>query len=79
MSTYLLVHGSFHGGWCWEKIVPQLVQAGHNVVALDLPAHGEDSTLVASVTLQSYVDTVLRVLDTRKEPVILVSHSFGAW
>jgi len=77
MSTYVLVHGSFHGGWCWEKIVPQLVQAGHKVVALDLPAHGEDTTPIAEVTLQSYVDTVLQVIDSRKEKVILVGHSFG--
>lgn len=77
MSTYVLVHGSFHGGWCWEKVVPLLVQAGHKVVALDLPAHGEDSTPVANVTLQDYVDTVLQVVDTRKEPVVLVGHSFG--
>jgi pimeloyl-ACP methyl ester carboxylesterase len=77
VSTFILVHGSFHGGWCWEKVVPYLVQAGHKVVALDLPAHGEDTTPVAGVTLQSYVDTVLHVLDTRKEPVVLVGHSFG--
>lgn len=79
MSTYVLVHGSFHGGWCWEKVVPSLVKAGHKVVAVDLPAHGEDKTPIAEVTLKSYVDTVLRVIDSRKEPVILVGHSFGGF
>ncbi|HWI50956.1 MAG TPA: alpha/beta fold hydrolase [Symbiobacteriaceae bacterium] len=77
MSTYVLVHGSFQGGWCWEKVVPQLVQAGHHVVALDLPGHGEDTTPVLEVTLESYVHTVQQVVETRKEPVILVGHSFG--
>jgi hypothetical protein len=37
MSTYGLVHGAFHGCWCWEKVVPLLEQAGHQVEALDLP------------------------------------------
>lgn len=77
MSTYILVHGSFHGGWCWNKVVPQLVKAGHKVVALDLPAHGEDTTPIPQATMQAYVDTVLQVVDTRKEPVILVGHSFA--
>lgn len=77
MSTYVLVHGSFQGGWCWERVVPQLVQSGHHVVALDLPGHGADTTPVAQVTLDSYVETVRKVVETRKEPVILVGHSFG--
>lgn len=77
MSTYVLVHGSFQGGWCWERVVPHLVRAGHHVVALDLPGHGEDTTPVSEVTLESYVETVRRVVETRQEPVILVGHSFG--
>ncbi|HWI50957.1 MAG TPA: alpha/beta fold hydrolase [Symbiobacteriaceae bacterium] len=77
MSSYVLVHGAFHGGWCWKKIVPQLVQAGHQVVALDLPAHGEDTTPISELTLQTQVSTVVQVIKTRKEPVILVGHSFG--
>ncbi|HWI61623.1 MAG TPA: alpha/beta fold hydrolase [Symbiobacteriaceae bacterium] len=77
MSTYVLVHGSFQGGWCWERVIPHLVKAGHHVVALDLPGHGEDTTPVAQVTLDSYVATVRKVVETRQEPVILVGHSFG--
>jgi pimeloyl-ACP methyl ester carboxylesterase len=77
LSTYILVHGAWHGGWCWHKIVPQLVKAGHHVVALDLPAHGEDTTPIAGLTLDTQVDTVVRLIQSRKEPVILVGHSFG--
>ncbi|HWI61624.1 MAG TPA: alpha/beta fold hydrolase [Symbiobacteriaceae bacterium] len=77
MSTFVLVHGAFHGGWCWTKVVPQLVQAGHHVVALDLPAHGEDTTPISELTLETQVSTVVRVIQSRKEPVILVGHSFG--
>lgn len=77
MSTYVLVHGAWHGGWCWQKIVPQLVRAGHHVVALDLPGHGEDTTPIDRLTLDTQVGTIARVVKTRKEPVILVGHSFG--
>jgi pimeloyl-ACP methyl ester carboxylesterase len=77
MSTYVLVHGSWHGAWCWYKITPLLEQAGHKVVALDLPGHGRDWTPVRDVSMQSYVDSVCKVLDAQREPVILVGHSRG--
>ncbi|MDA0770454.1 MAG: alpha/beta hydrolase, partial [Chloroflexi bacterium] len=37
MSTYVLIHGAYHGGWCWDKVVPLLEAAGHKAVAPDLP------------------------------------------
>jgi alpha-beta hydrolase superfamily lysophospholipase len=40
MSAYMLVHGAWAGGWCWDKVVPLLKQAGHKVETLDLPGHG---------------------------------------
>jgi pimeloyl-ACP methyl ester carboxylesterase len=43
MSTYVLIHGAWHGSWCWDKVVPLLQQAGHQVVAPDLP--GENMLL----------------------------------
>jgi pimeloyl-ACP methyl ester carboxylesterase len=42
VSTYVLIHGAFHGGWCWYKIVALLEKQGHTVVAPDLPSHGRD-------------------------------------
>lgn len=77
MSTYVLVHGSWHGAWCWYKIIPLLEQAGHTAVALDLPGHGRDWTSAREITLQSYVDSVCKILDAQPEPVILVGHSRG--
>ncbi len=44
MSTYVLVHGGWHGQWCWDKVAPLLRQVGHQVVTFDLPAHGQDKT-----------------------------------
>lgn len=77
MSTYLLIHGSWHGAWCWYKIIPLLEQAGHKAIALDLPGHGRDWTAARDVSMQSYVDSVCQILDAQAEPVILVGHSRG--
>jgi pimeloyl-ACP methyl ester carboxylesterase len=77
MSTFVLIHGSGNGGWCWDKVVPLLTQAGHEVIAPDLPGHGDDKTPVGEVSLQSCVDRVVEILDTQSEPVILVGHSTG--
>ena len=77
MSTYVLVHGSWHGAWCWHKIIPLLEQAGHQAIAVDLPGHGRDWTDARDVSLQSYVESVCDILDAQPEPVILVGHSRG--
>lgn len=33
MSTFLLIHGAWHGGWCWDKVAPLIEAAGHTVIA----------------------------------------------
>ena len=77
MSTYVLIPGSWHGAWCWYKIIPLLEQAGHRVTAVDLPGHGRDWTAARAISMQSYVDSVCAILDAQPEPVILVGHSRG--
>ncbi len=77
MSTYVLVHGAWHGAWCWDKVIPLLTKQGHRVVAPDLPGHGEDKTPIPAVTLQAYADRVCSLLDAQPEPVVLVGHSMG--
>ena len=77
MSTYVLVHGAWHGTWCWEKVVPLLRLAGHRVEAFDLPGHGQDKTPMREITLAAYMNRVCETLDTQAEPVILVGHSMG--
>jgi pimeloyl-ACP methyl ester carboxylesterase len=77
MSTFGLVHGGWNGGWCWEKVVPLLEEAGHEVEAQDLPGLGEDRTPIPEVSLQGYADRISQVLDAQPEPVVLVGHSSG--
>ena len=74
---FVLVHGAWHGAWCWEKMVPLLTEAGHNVYTLDLPGLGEDDTPIAEITLDSYVEKVVQVITDVGHPVVLVGHSMG--
>src|SRR5215831_5087087 len=76
MSTYVLVHGAWHGPWCWEKVVPLLKQAGHRVETPDLSGYGQDKTF-REITLTTYTKRVCETLDAQAEPVILVGHSLG--
>jgi pimeloyl-ACP methyl ester carboxylesterase len=77
MSTYLFVHGAWHGAWCWQKIVPRIEQAGHRAITLDLPGHGDDPTPVGHAPLQLFAERVVAVLDTLPSRVILVGHSMA--
>ena len=77
MSTYLLIHGAWHGAWCWYKVIPRLERAGHRVVAPDLPSLGIDRTPVAQISLDTWTDSICGLLDAQDEPVILVGHSRG--
>lgn len=77
MSTFILVHGAFLGEWCWEKVTPSLQQAGHKVIAFDLPSHGNDPTPPSSVSLKDYCDAVCQKIDEQENKAILVGHSLG--
>lgn len=77
MATFVLVHGAWHGSWCWKKMVPLLEAAGHTVVTPDLPSHGDDPTPLAEIGADAYRDRIKEVLEAQPEPVILVGHSMG--
>ncbi|MCF6320503.1 MAG: alpha/beta fold hydrolase [Rhizobiaceae bacterium] len=75
MSTYLLIHGGWHGGWCWDKVKPLLEAKGHTVMAPDLPGHGDDKTPLSEVTLDLYARATVDFASKASEPVIVVGHS----
>ena len=77
MNTYVLIHGAWHGAWCWERVVPLLQDRGHKVIAPDLPGHGQDQTPMAQLTLETYTDCVCDILRQQTSHVILVGHSMG--
>jgi pimeloyl-ACP methyl ester carboxylesterase len=79
MAAFVLIHGAWHGAWCWHKVVDALRAEGHRVVAPDLPGHGEDPEPPAKVTLESYGDRACEAIDAQDEDVILVGHSMGGF
>lgn len=77
MAVFALVHGAWHGAWCFERLVPALEAKGHRAVAFDLPGHGADPTPPGQVTLDAYVAKVGEVLASQPEPAFLLGHSMG--
>ena len=78
MANFLLIHGAWHGAWCWYKVIPELEALGYRAAAIDLPSHGRDTTSVADVTLDSYAESVAIALRDLPEPVHLIGHSMGS-
>ena len=79
MTTFVLVHGAWHGGWAWDRIVPGLEAAGARALAPTLTGLADDRLGDgATVCLRTHVEDVVGVLDTlTNEPVVLVGHSYA--
>ncbi|HEU4946380.1 MAG TPA: alpha/beta fold hydrolase [Kribbella sp.] len=79
MTTYVLIHGAWHGGWCWDRVTERLVAAGHEVHAPTLTGLAERAELLTSeVGLRTHaedVSTFLREKDLHD--VVLVGHSYA--
>jgi len=74
-TAIVLVHGAWHGGWCWDRVVPLLEQRGLAVRTVDLPSVGADPA--AQVGLFGDAAAVRSVLDEAAGPVLLCGHSYG--
>jgi len=79
MATFLLIHGAWHNGRVWDRVVPLLTAAGHRAYAPSLTGHGDTVHLLGpDVGLDTYVDDVVSViLDEDLTEVVLVGHSFA--
>ncbi len=79
MSTYVLVHGGGHGGWCYQPLARLLRSAGHEVYAPTLTGLGERAHLLSpDVDLDMHIRDVVAVLQFEDvHDVILVGHSYG--
>jgi pimeloyl-ACP methyl ester carboxylesterase len=79
MSTYVLVHGGGHGGWCYQKVARLLRAAGHEVCTPTMTGLGERSHLVGPhVDLDLHIQDITAVLHSEDlHDVILVGHSYG--
>jgi pimeloyl-ACP methyl ester carboxylesterase len=78
-KTFVLVHGAWHGGWCWGKVAGILRSRGHTVLTPTQTGLGERSHLLSkSITLDTFVNDIVNVLKFEDlKDVILVGHSFG--
>lgn len=79
MATYVLVHGSFHGGWCWRRISSRLDEEGHATYTPALTGLGERSHLVSPrVGLDLHIEDVVQIFEYNDlDNVVLVGHSYG--
>ncbi len=77
MSTLILVHGSWHGAWCWFRVTPRLERLGHQVRTPDLPGHGHDRSPPGTLRLGDYVRAIAGLAEREPEPVVLVGHSMA--
>src|SRR3989442_10668501 len=78
-KTYVLVHGAWHGGWCWKRITPLLRAAGHEVHTPTLTGLGDRAHLAGTDTnLEVHIQDVLMVIQAEElSDVILVGHSYA--
>ena len=77
MKHYVLVHGAWGGAWEFEEMVTLLAADGSNVIAVDLPGHGDNKTPIAEVTMAAYIQKTIDVIDSLNAKVILVGHSLA--
>jgi len=77
--TFVLVHGAWHGGWCWRRVADRLTAAGHRVFTPTLTGLGERQHLMsASITLDTHVQDVCNLIRFEElSDVCLVGHSYA--
>ncbi|MCT7657782.1 alpha/beta fold hydrolase [Mycobacterium deserti] len=72
MATFVLVHGAWHGAWCWDRLTPELESKGHRTIAMDLPCDD------GAATFDDYADVVCdAVRGVDGQDLILVGHSLA--
>ena len=78
-KTFVLVHGAWHGGWCWRRVADLLRAHGHKVFTPTLTGLGERSHLLhPGIDLSPHVTDVVNVIKwERLNDIVLVGHSYG--
>jgi len=68
---FVLVHGAYHGAWCWDQLRAELERGGHASTAVDLPCDDPDAGA------ERYVDEVIHAIPKQAEAVVMVGHSLA--
>lgn len=79
MANFVLVHGAWHGGWCWRRVVDALHGAGHRAHAVTLTGLGERAHLLSSlITLETHIEDVANAIEAEEfGDVVLAVHSYA--
>jgi pimeloyl-ACP methyl ester carboxylesterase len=79
--TFVLVHGAWHGGWCWQRVSARLRRDGHTVFTPTLTGLGERSHLQRpGIDIATHVTDVVNVIKwERLSDVVLCGHSYGGF
>jgi pimeloyl-ACP methyl ester carboxylesterase len=77
-ETFVLIHGAWHGAWCWTGVMAELERMGHRVYALDLPGRWSSPMPHAKINRHVWVETVVKSIEQHDlRNVVLVGHSMG--
>lgn len=81
MTTFILIHGMWHGGWCWDRLSALLRNARHNIYALTLAGLAERADIHSdSIDLNTHVQEIVDLIESQNlRDVILVGHSSGGF
>ncbi len=81
MTTFILIHGMWHGGWCWERLTPLLRDTGHQVHAPTLAGLAERANMRGNdIDLNTHVQDIIDLCESENlRDVILVGHSSGGF
>ena len=82
MAGFVLIHGAWHGGWCFDPVTALLSERGHIVAAPDLPGMGGDADALRGVTLEGWAEFTAGICremrrELGSEPLVLAGHSRG--
>lgn len=79
MSAFVLVHGAWHGGWCWKRVRSALAAQGHQVFTPTLTGLAERSHLLTRhVNLETHIQDVVNLIRWEElSDVVLCGHSYG--
>jgi pimeloyl-ACP methyl ester carboxylesterase len=71
---FVLIHGAWHGGWCWEGVINELEKSGHTAEAPTMPGHNPNDDR-SDIKFDNYVGKIVDVLNKQASPAVLVGHS----
>ncbi len=79
MTDFVLVHGAWHGAWCWKRVLTALWSAGHRAFAVSLSGVGERAHIAPkSITLDMHIADVVNVIEAEELlDAVLVGHSYA--